>query len=103
MLTLAPTFARRSRLGVKPLFKTSLFASRLVNHPVPNRVHFCYGLAVHLRLLSTVVLPRRSYPRSQAGKQRPDEDFHLAVLAPSQAHYRRLPVGNRPNTQPYDR
>ena len=44
------------------------FCCRLVDHLVPNRVHLCYRPAVHLRLLSTAALLRRSYLRSQAGK-----------------------------------
>jgi len=51
----------------------------------PNRVHFCYGLIVHLRLLST---PPRGDAVTFGYKvpEHPHRDSHPAVSMPLQAH-----------------
>ena len=61
----------------------------------PNRVYWCYGLIVHLRLLSTP--PRGDAVTFGYGMpDHPDKDFHLADSMQLQAHLLRPfrpPVG----------
>ena len=59
----------------------------------PNRVHLCFGLVVHLQLLST--WPHGHAVTFSYGLENamPGEDLHLSMLVRSQAHLNRCAVG----------